>query len=401
MKEEINLIHLTLLRHGESTGNAQGVLQGQTDYELSELGRQQAQWLAARWVGEAVSFDQIISSPLSRARQTAEIISAALRTPIEYDPNWKERDFGSFSGQMLDEVLPDLSRNQSQNPSFPEGDHGESQWDFFWRAERAVTGVLQQTPGRYLVVAHGGILNQALHALLGLPPQSGQSEARFILSNTGFASLSYDPAEQIWRLFRFNDKQHLYGHPSLPTGKADVERTLGQQHNQHLSSLVKPTGLAANIRPARLIDVDEILEIFAEVDQLHASARPDIFMPAQSPGWSRSFFESQLTEPGVYLLVAENEQQVLGCLHAIIKESPKIEIWKPRCWLSISNITVRSGLRGRGIGKALMQAAHSLAIELGLQSIELTVWEFNMDARAFYEQLGFLTSRRVMWLEVQ
>ena len=401
MEDKEKLLHLILLRHGESIGNAQGILQGQSDYDLSVIGRQQAQRLAARWVAEKVNFDWIISSPLSRARETAEIISAALHSPIEYDTDWKERDFGTSSGQLLDEVIPDLLRDQLLDPSLPAGEHGESQWDFYRRAERVVSGILTRPPGRYLVVAHGGIINQALHALLGLPPQSGQSEARFILSNTGFATLSYDPSDQIWRLFRFNDKQHLYGYPSGPTGAAKTDHTISHQTIKSSVSRDNSAFVSVQIRPARLADIDVILDVFAEVDQLHASARPDIFLPAQSHGWSRPFFKAQLDEPGAYLLVAESKSQVMGCLHAIVKESPQIEIWKPRCWLSISNISVRSGLRGQGIGNALMQAANSLATELGLQSIELTVWEFNRDARAFYKQLGFQTSRRVMWLEVK
>ncbi|RPI31749.1 MAG: histidine phosphatase family protein, partial [Chloroflexota bacterium] len=69
--------HLILLRHGESVGNANGVYQGQADFELSDLGRRQAQALAERWVAEEKTFDLVISSPLLRARQTAEIIAEA------------------------------------------------------------------------------------------------------------------------------------------------------------------------------------------------------------------------------------------------------------------------------------------------------------------------------------
>ncbi len=67
--------YITLLRHGESEGNTSGVLQGQSDYPLTTLGFEQAQRLALYWKANQVKFDLIISSPLLRASQTAEIIA--------------------------------------------------------------------------------------------------------------------------------------------------------------------------------------------------------------------------------------------------------------------------------------------------------------------------------------
>ena len=58
---------ITLLRHGESTGNAQGVYQGRAEYDLSDKGQAQAHALAARWQEEGNTFSQIVSSPQSRA----------------------------------------------------------------------------------------------------------------------------------------------------------------------------------------------------------------------------------------------------------------------------------------------------------------------------------------------
>src|SRR5512135_2406685 len=97
--------HITLLRHGESTGNAEGRLQGQADYPLSPTGRGQAAVLARRWLAEGVRFDRIISSPLLRARQTAEIIAAALDSlPIVFNDDWLERDYGLLTGLEASEA---------------------------------------------------------------------------------------------------------------------------------------------------------------------------------------------------------------------------------------------------------------------------------------------------------
>ena len=70
--------YITLLRHGESVGNAESRWQGQSDFPLTDKGRAQARMLAERWQRENVKFDFLVTSPLTRARETAEIIASAL-----------------------------------------------------------------------------------------------------------------------------------------------------------------------------------------------------------------------------------------------------------------------------------------------------------------------------------
>ena len=97
------------LRHGESTGNAEKLHQGQADFPLTELGVKQVQQLAAYWGKKEIQFDQVISSPLSRAKQSAEIINQALQSDLELDPIWMERDNGELAGLSHEEarqILP-------------------------------------------------------------------------------------------------------------------------------------------------------------------------------------------------------------------------------------------------------------------------------------------------------
>src|SRR5512137_2758890 len=96
------VFHITFLRHGESTGNAENRLQGVSDFPLSEMGRAQARALGERWQAEGLTFDTVITSPLSRARETAEILAAALTIPtLELEPLWVERDMGQRSGLTM------------------------------------------------------------------------------------------------------------------------------------------------------------------------------------------------------------------------------------------------------------------------------------------------------------
>jgi len=199
---------LTLLRHGESWGNANGYHQGQHDFPLTERGRQQAQALADRWAAEGRTFDQVIASPLLRARQTAEILAAALHRPVEFDADWMERHNGLLQGLSHTEAAEKLPR-----PAFiplfqPIAQTGESQWELYLRAGRAVNSVLRRPAGRYLIVSHGGTLNMALYVILGIAPQANFQGPHFRLHNTAFAVLVYHPAENTWFLESFNERSH-------------------------------------------------------------------------------------------------------------------------------------------------------------------------------------------------
>ena len=96
-------VKLWLVRHGRTAWNSEGRIQGQTDLPLDELGWQQAQLVAVRLKNIAVA--AIYSSPLQRARQTAEMIGAALNLPITFDDRLKEYDFGAVSGLTWTDVV--------------------------------------------------------------------------------------------------------------------------------------------------------------------------------------------------------------------------------------------------------------------------------------------------------
>jgi 2,3-bisphosphoglycerate-dependent phosphoglycerate mutase len=200
--------HITLLRHGESIGNAGNYYQGLHDFDLSARGEAQAQALAEEWYSAGVSFDQVISSPLLRARRTAEIIAARLGIPLEFDPDWMEMDNGVLAGlkqEVADELYP---WPDFRNLYEPIGQTGESEWDVFLRACRAVARLMQRPPGRYLVVAHGAILNRALKAMLGIMPQPNFHGTHFNFVNTGYIVLEYRPERHEWLVLKLSDRDH-------------------------------------------------------------------------------------------------------------------------------------------------------------------------------------------------
>lgn len=200
--------HITLLRHGESVGNAESRWQGQADFPLTDVGREQAKALAERWKREKVKFDFVISSPLSRARETAEIIAAQLGLLVEFDPLWLERDNGEFAGLTAHEVRSNFSHPEFTTPYDSVGMDGEGDWELFLRAGQALHDLLKREPARYLIVSHGGLLNQLMHAIVGIIPQAHNSGASFRFSNTAFAQVIYSPNQHRWMIDKLNDHNH-------------------------------------------------------------------------------------------------------------------------------------------------------------------------------------------------
>jgi broad specificity phosphatase PhoE len=197
---------ITLLRHGESEGNLTGVIQGQSDFPLTPSGEEQAHRLAAFWQAEGFKFDRIISSPLRRASQTAEIIARALDTIVELDPAWRERYFGQIQGTHLDEIDQLTPPVDFFHPYLPIGGDGESQVDLYVRASLALQNLIRRPPGSYLVVSHGGILNKVLFVILGITPQGHYNSPIFHFGNTGYAKFRYNSATRQWAVLGLNNQ---------------------------------------------------------------------------------------------------------------------------------------------------------------------------------------------------
>ncbi len=194
---------VTLVRHGESVGNAENRHQGQSDFPLTERGVRQAQALAAQWQAAGVRFDCCIASPLLRARQTAEILCAALNVPLEFDPAWMEIHVGLLSGMDEKQAEQLFPKPAFSTPYTRIGGNGESRWELYLRAGRGIQALLDRPPGRYLIVSHGGILNMALYAMLSIAPQADLQGPRFQFHNTAYATLTYEPHRHTWRLLAF------------------------------------------------------------------------------------------------------------------------------------------------------------------------------------------------------
>lgn len=162
-----------LIRHGQSTWNAEGRWQGQSDPELSDVGRMQA-ITAARHVG---AVDAIVSSDLRRARETAEILADALGVgPVVVDESLRERDAGEWTGLTRHEIEQRWPGALGER-RYPAG--YESEPSILERMIHALALIHRQFEGAsVLAVSHGGVI-RALERFLGrdeppLPNMAGR-----------------------------------------------------------------------------------------------------------------------------------------------------------------------------------------------------------------------------------
>ncbi len=140
---------------------------------------------------------------------------------------------------------------------------------------------------------------------------------------------------------------------------------------------------------ARGDDYEALCRLLEGVDHLHRERLPHLFQATPGPARSREYIEGLLANPQALVLVAEAGGDPVGCLLAELRASPPIPIFVPRLTAVIDTLVVASGWRRQGVGRALMEAAHAWAREHGADDLELTVYEFNEGASAFYQALGY------------
>jgi broad specificity phosphatase PhoE len=150
-----------LVRHGQTTWNAQGRWQGQLESPLSPLGRRQAAE-AARAVG---ALDAIVASDLTRAADTAAIIAESLGVgPVRLDARLRERDVGEWQGLTRREIEARFPGDLDAWRTPPGFEHDD---DVAARATAALTDLHAVHPGTtVLAVTHGGVI-RALARVLG------------------------------------------------------------------------------------------------------------------------------------------------------------------------------------------------------------------------------------------
>ena len=200
---------LILVRHGETDWNLRKCFQGQIDVPLNERGLAQAQRLARQLHSEGLRFDAIVSSDLSRARQTAEPTCGLLGLALRSDVAWREQAFGVLEGQSVDALRsehPELHAQwQRHDPDYALPGGAESRRQFSARILAAAASLAQRhAGGRVLVLTHGGALDMLWRAAQGLTLQGPRACA---IPNAGINRMRW--SEEGLSLLSWGEDQHL------------------------------------------------------------------------------------------------------------------------------------------------------------------------------------------------
>jgi probable phosphoglycerate mutase len=208
---------ILLIRHGETAWNAERRLQGHLDIALNAEGERQAAALGEALAGERI--DLVVSSDLMRARQTAAAIAGRRGQGLTQDPALRERCYGGFEGLLYSEIAARFPREfaawQARNvdAQLPPGtNQGESFRQFFERVMGAILEHARRHPGKTLaLVAHGGVLECAYRAALGLSLETPRdfkvhnaSINRFVLEEGSLRLVSWGEVEHL-RLAALDD----------------------------------------------------------------------------------------------------------------------------------------------------------------------------------------------------
>ena len=143
-----------------------------------------------------------------------------------------------------------------------------------------------------------------------------------------------------------------------------------------------------NIRKATIDDINELARLNSEVQSLHVDIEPDVFCDVGEADL-REFFQNRLAQADFRTFIAEDEGYPVGYMSVRVARRPGHLFVKKREAVTIDQICATKHCRQKGVGKALVQVAHDLAAQEGIERVELDVWCANDGAVAAFKAMGF------------
>jgi len=200
------------VRHGETVANISKILQGHLNSELTGNGIAQAKATAAYLADKKI--DVMFTSDLKRAKDTAELIHAGLKSSPELIVTESLREWrcGSAEGRKWQDVirespeLLDAFTRERDNIRFP---GGETRMEFQKRIDDFLSEVLERYRGKHiLMVSHGGVAQRMFRTVAGVV-----SDGNLIPlgGNASISSFVYDDERNGWQLVSWNCRDHLAG----------------------------------------------------------------------------------------------------------------------------------------------------------------------------------------------
>ena len=208
---------IILIRHAQSKGNKESIVQGHTDFGLSDLGKEQAKQLSLYFnLGDITT---IYSSDLNRAMQTAEPTATKLKLDIKQEENLREANFGTWEGLTYKEVKENFPNEYN---AWHKNYHIRPPWFESFelhqnRIKRVIEKILKahSKDEKVAVFTHGGSIKTQIGFFKKL---SGEELTRFTNSNCSLTLIKFNPT------VNYNEgKMIFYNKEVITPSKEQVE----------------------------------------------------------------------------------------------------------------------------------------------------------------------------------
>ena len=167
------------IRHGESIGNIQGIIQGSLDLELTSKGKTQAKLLADKFKKKKI--DYLYSSPLKRALQTTNILNSSMQLDVQIDDALQEYNYGIAEGQPW-QVATNKYGIQLGAWGFGDIKNEEGPKKFCERIDKFIDNLsINFLDKEIICITHGAVISRIACNLLGMDMNS---RPRISISNT-------------------------------------------------------------------------------------------------------------------------------------------------------------------------------------------------------------------------
>jgi GNAT superfamily N-acetyltransferase len=160
-------------------------------------------------------------------------------------------------------------------------------------------------------------------------------------------------------------------------------------------------GQKLTIKAARQEDIAVCFALYGEAQEMHVTARPDLFRPPElDDNFRRLIGEAIDADHKGVLLAWHDRQAVAMAIYEFTRLDPTgvYLIDRPILWLE--SMVVTADYRGKGCGKAMIDLIRRIAAEYGVEDLALEAWRFNETARAWFERQGFATHSHTMMAKV-
>ena len=153
------------------------------------------------------------------------------------------------------------------------------------------------------------------------------------------------------------------------------------------------------IRFAKENELVRVNELRKQVNDLHVEGKPEVFKAGFNDELRDHVYDIW-NDPEQEIVVADSDGIICGfaVLHHIVK--PATPFMYERDFMDVDEFCVDKEYRRQGVASEIITFIRKYAKEKGFNRIELNMWEFNQDALAFYEAVGFKTYRRYMEMKV-